>query len=529
MKTKYKAIQNNSSTLDHGHVVVGKDVLELLSSAMYVDQLTIYREYIQNSIDSIDEARSSRLLDSKINGKIEINLETDTRSITIKDNGMGIKSDDFYKRVTSIGASHKKGTNARGFRGVGRLSGLGCCRELVFRTKFYGEEIISELRWDCQKLKANLRDNTNNMELEAVIHDSTSFNTYESKDKNAHYFEVQLNGVMRLRKDSLINEDSITNYISQIAPIPFSPEFSWADDIKSSLDEYNCLSDVDIFINNADAPLYRPHRDAFNLSDSKNINFQNLDIYKIPSIDGEMAAIGWVLHHEYTGALSTSLGIKGMRARAGNIQVGGNNILENIFPELRFNSWAVSELHILDKNIIPNGRRDNFEQNAHFNNLINQLLPMGRDISNKCRSSSLIRNKVKLFESKHESISDNLKIIEKGILPKKDTKRLEEVILTNIVEMEGAISYDLLDKKTKRRLNTKFNKLKNKIDSKNKRTLKGSPEELSFLSINERKTYQNIFSMVYEFSSNRTVADRLINKIIRRIKIDKKINYPAAS
>jgi len=37
-------------------VIVGKDLLELLSSAMYVDPLTIYREFIQNATDAIDEA-----------------------------------------------------------------------------------------------------------------------------------------------------------------------------------------------------------------------------------------------------------------------------------------------------------------------------------------------------------------------------------------------------------------------------------------------------------------------------------------
>ena len=32
-------------------IVVGKDILELVSSSMYIDPLTIYREYIQNAAD----------------------------------------------------------------------------------------------------------------------------------------------------------------------------------------------------------------------------------------------------------------------------------------------------------------------------------------------------------------------------------------------------------------------------------------------------------------------------------------------
>ncbi|SVD46285.1 uncharacterized protein METZ01_LOCUS399139, partial [marine metagenome] len=33
---------------------LGKDVLDLVSGAMYIEPLTLYRELIQNSTDSID-------------------------------------------------------------------------------------------------------------------------------------------------------------------------------------------------------------------------------------------------------------------------------------------------------------------------------------------------------------------------------------------------------------------------------------------------------------------------------------------
>ena len=34
-------------------IVIGKDVLELLSTSMYVDPMTIYREYVQNAADPL--------------------------------------------------------------------------------------------------------------------------------------------------------------------------------------------------------------------------------------------------------------------------------------------------------------------------------------------------------------------------------------------------------------------------------------------------------------------------------------------
>lgn len=43
-------------------LVIGKDILELLSSSMYVDPMAMYREYVQNSADAIDVAGSAGVL-----------------------------------------------------------------------------------------------------------------------------------------------------------------------------------------------------------------------------------------------------------------------------------------------------------------------------------------------------------------------------------------------------------------------------------------------------------------------------------
>ena len=37
-------------------IVIGKHTLESLTSGMYSDPYVVFREYIQNSVDSIDEA-----------------------------------------------------------------------------------------------------------------------------------------------------------------------------------------------------------------------------------------------------------------------------------------------------------------------------------------------------------------------------------------------------------------------------------------------------------------------------------------
>ena len=131
-------------SLDPDDVVVGKDVLELVSSAMYVDPMTIYREYVQNAADAIDEARRQGLLTRDERGRVDIDVDQVTRTVRLRDNGIGVAWAGFARRLSALGASGKRGTNARGFRGVGRLAGLGYSQELIFRSRSIGDELISE-------------------------------------------------------------------------------------------------------------------------------------------------------------------------------------------------------------------------------------------------------------------------------------------------------------------------------------------------------------------------------------------------
>jgi len=105
--------------LDRDDVVIGKDVLELLSSAMYVDPMSVYREYVQNAADAIDAARTERLLGPDDVGTITIDIEPASRTVTIRDNGTGIGRREFPRRMTALGGSVKRGAKARGFRGAG--------------------------------------------------------------------------------------------------------------------------------------------------------------------------------------------------------------------------------------------------------------------------------------------------------------------------------------------------------------------------------------------------------------------------
>lgn len=377
-------------------IVVGKDVLELLSSAMYVDPLSIFREYVQNAADAIDDARRTGILDANARGEVSITLDASKRTIRILDNGCGIPVETAVQRLLSVGASCKRGTTDRGFRGIGRLAGLAYGRALIFRTRSQGDDQVLEMRWDCQRLKAALRDLDQSDDIRSVIQRIVSTVLLDGGEWPEAFFEVEIQDVIRTKRDNLLSKEQISGYLEQVAPIPFASEFRWSKQINGHLDSVR-LGNLDISVN-GEPSLRRPHRNRFQVSDSIADEYAEPELLTLTDMDGNVGALGWVLHHSYQGSITVRSRIAGLRLRVGNIQVGEESLLEEIFPETRFNGWAVGEIHVLDPRIVPNARRDHFEQNIHFSNLTAQLEPIARQIAKRARAASIARNQARQAE-----------------------------------------------------------------------------------------------------------------------------------
>ena len=112
------------------------------------------------------------------------------------------------------------------------------------------------------------------------------------------------------------------------------------------------------FLDDEALPITRRFSDKIRFSNGREDHFTDFEKIDVPAVDGNgCAAIGWVAHSSYRGVIPKDAGIRGIRARAGNIQVGDETIFDHLFPEDRFNRWCIGELHIVDPRIIPNGRR----------------------------------------------------------------------------------------------------------------------------------------------------------------------------
>ena len=105
----------------------------LVTYSQYTDPFSIYREYLQNAADSISVCTQA---DS---GVVDITLMPAEKRIFIRDNGSGLSYEQARNELIPIAKSSKRGKGFRGFRGIGRLSGLAFGNAVTFLTRSQGD------------------------------------------------------------------------------------------------------------------------------------------------------------------------------------------------------------------------------------------------------------------------------------------------------------------------------------------------------------------------------------------------------
>ena len=188
--------------------------------------------------------------------------------------------------------------------------------------------------------------------------------------------------------------------------------------------------------------------------------------------------------------------------------------LSQIFPEDRFCSWTIGEVHILDGRVVPNGRRDEFESNAHLDNIIAHLRPIGAEVGRECRLSSQKRNRLKTFELAADKVYEKLDVLKQGAVSKAYAKSLRVEIGTLIAEMRRAINFELFEEEDKRALRSQLETIEK---TANALTTKTDGDVLESLTDNKRATYKEVFDLIYECSANQIAAKGLIDRMLDRL------------
>lgn len=340
---------------------IGKDVVESLTLGMYEDCRFIYREYIQNAADAVDKAIACALLE-KGKEAIYVCIDKDKRSISVQDNATGIPQEKVMAILRNIAHSTKKRGEDKGFRGIGRLGGLGYCSKLIFETSSYGEPVKSVMTWDAELLKFIINDRENIEEATEVLSRVTKLET-DYEDIDAHYFNVIMEDVS---SDELLDVESVSDYLSMVAPVDISSSFIFRQKINEFKKENGLTVDTyNIFVNNDQ--IYKPYTGAIyedNNGGKKKVD-DIIDVKFLMAKDdyGSIIYWGWYSISTLKGQMKPKNLARGIRLRKENIQIGDEEICKKFFTKTedqRFSFYYFGEIHALGKGLIPNSRRDYF-------------------------------------------------------------------------------------------------------------------------------------------------------------------------
>lgn len=345
--------------------VIGKNVIEHLTTAMYENNNIIFREYIQNSADSIDKGIKHNII-TKEDAYIYIDLNIKMRTISIYDNGLGICKDDFKKKLLSIADSDKDRNEDKGFRGIGRLGGLACCNKLAFISSFKGETVKSIMEWDAKTLRNVINDPKQRPSASDLVDNVTSFSE-ENCGAEEHFFEVRLIDVIE-ENNELLDEKIICDYLEAVAPVPYKSGFIFRTKIYEYAKKNNFrLSEYKIFVKDKQlfkgytSNLYEGPIDNKKLYDS----IKDLEFKKFYSNKNELLAWMWFGITKYEKQIPLINKMRGIRLRKENIQIGNSETMSypRFFKEPRGNYYFVGEIFAVHNNLIPNARRDYFNIN----------------------------------------------------------------------------------------------------------------------------------------------------------------------
>lgn len=431
---------------------IGSSLFDIITIGMYSDPLMVIREYIQNAADAIDMAVENGIL-GKEDGRIDVTVDGANRDIIITDNGIGISPEDARRIMSGIGLSTKKNGKSRGFRGIGRLAGIGYCQKIIFISRAPKSGVVIEVIWDGSEARRLLREQGEALSTEQLIRCIVDYKERKpNKTETGHFFKVIMKQVEQFHEDHLVTPKQLARYISHNAPLPFDTEiFSFAEKINLFLSDFHGYNTYRVFLNGTQ--LFKPYKDDIVYRGGVVDKIRDVSTASMYHQENQEIGRYWNAVTGCVASLPPLELMRGITLRQGNILVGDEYYLADKYSERRFATWHIGEIHVADS-LKTNARRDSFEHNKEFESLLEQASILCVELSKQCRLSSKIRStmldekrevdeKLLFFvneehrSARHKTVDTETPFLE-NILDKRTLRKTSQENI--IIELAGAIA-----------------------------------------------------------------------------------------
>ena len=521
-------------------VIIGVNVLENLTMGMYTDRKILFREYIQNSCDSIDMAVENGIL-ADGEGRIEIWIDERNNHVCIEDNAQGIPASEFKKTLFNIGDSSKTIGKDKGFRGIGHWCGIGYCKVLMFISKAKGETVESVMSCDADTIRNMINEHNLHIKqytIDEVLGSTVHFFSNPDKDINTHYFKVQLLEVSALHLE-LCSLTKIKDYLSFVAPVQYATEFRFKKQIHDYANQYGYfIQEYSISIgvegkDNSCEPIYKKYTPSFTTHSKGEDKIYDVDFQTIKDNNSNVIAWLWYGISSFKAQILSENLMRGIRLRTQNIQIGGDDALQKLFREDRGQYYFIGEVFAINKQLVPNARRDYFIENdqlklfetklsAFFNEELSTIYKKGSTINSsidKINKADKLENKLNEKQVKNLPITaEDYNLLSKAQVEKERAeKELEKIEKSNNSRVNSkefqtkdiVINTILENKKAERILSAQIPKIEIQVPV-NDNTKNDSPQNSFFKE--KHVPYSRVIKIINECLP-RSFAETIINRL----------------
>ena len=330
---------------------IGGELLPILTRGLYRDTLDCLREYIQNAIDA------------KAN---EITVSVDPDVVSVSDDGMGMDEDEARKAMR-LGISEKNPLVNIGFRGIGIYSGFNLCDLLEIFTKSTDSDLTYRLVFDFKQIRKELlaeqkqrsQGEEPSMYLQRLLEKAIFMEPTRDGIIQSSGTRVIMSGLLPEAYRRVNDWNDVVDYLQNVVPLPFSPEFSHGKAIKEKFDveDYRVVP-LTLKIGARSQSLYRPYTDSV----FRHRRGHPPEFFELRDCKHKFG-FAWVCINDARATIK-DLGVRGLLIKKFGFSIGDRRYLESYFGRTVYSRRITGEIIIKNPDLIPNAARSDFEHNT---------------------------------------------------------------------------------------------------------------------------------------------------------------------
>jgi len=227
----------------------------------------------------------------------------------------------------------------------------------------------------------------------------------------------------------LLNQNSIIDYLSMVAPVPYKKGFIFqkliydkANELNFSIDEYPVYVNNNQIFKSYTTSIYEGEK-----NNKKKIDeIHQLEFFEFKNTRNNLIYWGWFSISNFTKQTPKINLARGIRLRKGNIQIGMDNCLVKLFKEPRGSYYFFGEVYAVSPKLIPNARRDYFLENKTVEDFEKKLKLVFSNLHKLYHFSSKIRNTKKKVDKLITFQKEFEKKIERGFTNNEEREKYDE-------------------------------------------------------------------------------------------------------